>query len=225
MKKHIPNAITCLNLATGSIGCIYVIQGDYHQAFYFIIIAAIFDFFDGMVARLLGVQSPIGKELDSLADMVSFGLLPALYLVMAIDSCNPPYGYVKYFGILVAIFSALRLAKFNLDTRQSDQFIGLPTPANAVMITSLSFLPTSWIIDCYTFIIFTIICCFLMIMEIPLIALKFRGLGWKSNQWRFSLIGVVLVLLAVFKFAALPFLIPSYLFMSIFGNLVGSKSV
>ncbi len=225
MKRHIPNVITCLNLATGSIGCIYVIQGAYHQAFYFILVSAFFDFLDGLFARLLGVQSPIGKELDSLADMVSFGLLPSLYLVMALESASPSIEYFKYFGVLVALFSAIRLAKFNLDVRQSDQFIGLPTPANAILISSLSFLPVDWSLNVYLLMAIAAISSFLLVMEVPLIALKFKGLAWKSNQWRFILIVIILGLLALFQLEAIPLVIPCYVILSIIGNFTSQKNV
>ncbi|MFY0608152.1 MAG: CDP-diacylglycerol--serine O-phosphatidyltransferase [Cyclobacteriaceae bacterium] len=225
MKRHIPNAITCLNLATGAVGCIFIIQGAYHQAFYFVLVAAFFDFLDGLFARLLGVQSPIGKELDSLADMVSFGLLPALYLVMSIDFYSPPSEYLKYIGLVVAMFSAIRLAKFNLDTRQTDQFIGLPTPANAILITSLSFLPADWSMNFYLMIGISILSAFLLVMEVPLIALKFKGLSWKSNQFRFVLIMVLAALIAFFQLAAIPLIIPCYLILSIIGNFSSQKSV
>lgn len=224
MKKHIPNTLTCLNLITGALGCITVIEGNYEIAVFYIIISAFFDFLDGFVARLLNVQSTIGKELDSLADMVSFGLLPALYMVKIMENhLIFELEQLPLVGLLIAAFSAIRLAKFNLDTRQSNQFIGLPTPANAIMISSLSFLPQPIEVHILILLVITLISCYLMIAELPMIALKFKGFGWKSNQWRFSLILCMICLIAIFQLAAFPFLIPAYIILSIAENLANSR--
>jgi len=225
MKRHVPNAITCLNLATGSVGCIFIIQGAFHLAFYFVLVSAFFDFFDGLAARALSVQSPIGKELDSLADMVSFGLLPALYLVMSIEATTPPNPHLKYLGILVALFSAIRLAKFNIDTRQTNQFIGLPTPANAILITTLSLIPSEIHLGYIILIAISIVCSYLLVMEVPLIALKFKGVSWNGNEFRYIVIGCSLVLLGAFQLSALPLIIPVYVTLSLVGNFFEKKSV
>ncbi|HQS50964.1 MAG TPA: CDP-diacylglycerol--serine O-phosphatidyltransferase, partial [Daejeonella sp.] len=139
MKKHIPNSVTCLNLFSGCLGIVFAFQGNLIWASYAIVIAAVFDFFDGMLARLLKAYSDIGKELDSLADMVSFGVLPSV-IIYQLFALSPQIDFgadwLSFSAFIIAVFSALRLAKFNIDTRQSENFIGLPTPANALLIAS-----------------------------------------------------------------------------------------
>ena len=134
IKKHIPNSITCLNLISGCIATYWALYGAWDTALMFIIIGAVFDFFDGMSARLLGVSSPIGKELDSLADDITFGLAPSaiIFDFLKTGVQHLPWHYLAYAAFIMAAFSALRLAKFNLDERQAMGFIGLPTPANAL---------------------------------------------------------------------------------------------
>ncbi|MBR07064.1 MAG: CDP-diacylglycerol--serine O-phosphatidyltransferase [Rickettsiales bacterium] len=224
MIKHIPNTLTCLNLTTGGIGAIFIIRGDYQLAIYFVLISALFDFFDGFAARMLKVQSDIGKELDSLADMVSFGLVPALYMFRVIES-QTNHEYLPYYGLLIAAFSAIRLAKFNIDTRQSDQFIGLPTPANSILITSLAFLPGGWDLSLVASLIVITLSSLMLVANVPMIALKFKSFGWKGNEWRYLLIISILTLGVIFSINALPFIIPLYIVLSVAGNLVQSKQV
>lgn len=225
MKKHIPNFITCLNLVTGALGCITILQGDFHLAIYFVIVSGLFDFMDGFAARILGVQSAIGKELDSLADMISFGLLPALYMVMLIRDQEPINEYLAFSGLLIVVFSAIRLARFNIDDRQTDHFIGLPTPANTVLITSLTFLPAAFQLSILGLLIFTVVSSLLLVANLPLIALKFKGVSWAANKWKYLLMMVVIGLLAALQDAALPLIIPVYLIISIVGNLSTRSSV
>ncbi|MFT4833850.1 MAG: CDP-diacylglycerol--serine O-phosphatidyltransferase [Marinoscillum sp.] len=225
MKRHIPNVITSLNLIAGSVGCFIVIRGDYKHAIYFVLLAAFFDFFDGLAARGLKVQSPVGKELDSLADLVSFGVLPAFYLVMAMDSTYPPSYFLKFFSLIVVVFSAIRLAKFNVDTRQSEQFIGLPTPANAIFITSLVLLPSNIFLDYWVLMIIALSTSLLLVSELPLIALKFKTYRWKSNELRFTLIITSIVLLGFLRLSAIPFIIPCYIILSIVGNFTKKNHV
>ncbi|RZK73966.1 MAG: CDP-diacylglycerol--serine O-phosphatidyltransferase, partial [Pedobacter sp.] len=138
MRKHIPNAITCANLFSGCIGIVYAFNGDLKTVAFFVILSGIFDFFDGFVARLLKVKSEIGKELDSLADVISFGFLPGVIVFQLLNIENS--GYLPYLAFLIPVFSAYRLAKFNLDTRQTEEFIGLNTPMNTFFIISLPYL-------------------------------------------------------------------------------------
>lgn len=221
MKKHIPNIITCLNLIVGVLGCISIIKGDLWNAFYFVGLAALFDFLDGFAARMLGVKSEIGKELDSLADMVSFGLLPALYMYGSIMQLG--VSPLAYFGILIAPFSAIRLAKFNLDTRQTDQFLGLPTPANALFITSLVFFPYE--LNIWWLIAITSISCLLLVSEIPMIALKFSSFTIKNNLLKYLLVGLCVVYIALFGLNGIVYIIPTYLILSFFGNFISKKGV
>ena len=181
MKKHIPNTITCCNLISGCIATFYAFQGDFHMALLFIVIGAVFDFFDGMVARLLHVSSPIGKELDSLADDITFGFAPSAIVFSYLCTFHIHIPVVPFLAFVMAAFSALRLAKFNLDERQALGFIGLPTPANALfwgaLIVGLQeknicFEGMEWCVLFGTFV-----SCYLLIAEIPMFALKFKTWG------------------------------------------------
>ncbi len=194
-KKHIPNSITCCNLICGCIATGAAFYGNYQWAVLMIILGAVFDFFDGMSARLLGVSSPIGKELDSLADVVTFGVAPSSILfhlfheVHYPDLLLPCQGWFPYTAFLMAAFSALRLAKFNLDTRQSTQFIGLPTPANALFWGSLVLGQHAFLVslkfNAVFLFLFMFLFCLLLIAEIPLLAMKFKNLKWHENRFRF----------------------------------------
>lgn len=225
MKKHIPNFITCLNLFTGCIGIVYAFKGGLIIAGYAILIAAVFDFFDGMTARLLKAYSEIGKELDSLADVVSFGVLPSV-IIYQLFLQSPQVGNVSPFlnmsAFLIAIFSALRLAKFNIDVRQSENFIGLPTPANAMLIASLPMILaqnnwffTAYILNPFFLFIFSLGMSILLVTEIPLISLKFKSLNLSDNLFRYILVLSAIVLVIIFKFAAVPLIVFIYILLSL----------
>ena len=201
MKRHIPNMITCCNLICGCIatGAAFSaasgLPRQYAFAVLFILAGAVFDFFDGMVARLLGVSSPIGKELDSLADVVTFGVAPSAILfalfreVQYPEMLQPFRAIIPYTAFIMAAFSALRLAKFNLDTRQSTQFIGLLTPANALFWGSAvlgghAFLVSERFNAVFLFL-FMILFSWLLVAEVPMIALKFKNLTWKDNKAKY----------------------------------------
>ena len=207
---NIPNTITCLNLISGCIATYWAFQGDYRMALLFIVIGAVFDFFDGMVARLLHVSSPIGKELDSLADDITFGFAPSAiifsYLSHLTSYISP---LIPYLAFIMAAFSALRLAKFNLDERQALGFIGLPTPANALFWGALigglhgyniHFEGIEWCI-----LIGVIVSSYLLISEIPMFALKFKTWGWKGNEIKyiFLLTCIPMLFLGIFGLAAI----------------------
>ena len=233
MKKHIPNAITCLNLLSGCLGIVFafnsslIVKGyeNIVYASYAILIAAIFDFLDGLVARSLKAYSDIGKELDSLADMVSFGVLPSVIVYQLFLRSAQIEGvstYLNYFAFVIAIFSALRLAKFNVDVRQSENFIGLPTPANAMLIASLPLIIThsgafwkAYILNPFFLFILSMGMSFLLVMELPLISLKFKNLNYKENLLRYALIIASLILILLFQFAAVPIIIFVYIILSI----------
>ena len=191
IKKHIPNAITCCNLLSGCIATSFAFSNNAKIAFLFIIIGAIFDFFDGMSARLLHVSSPIGKELDSLADIITFGVAPSTIVFAQLRNISYPEllepfsTIVPFFAYLMVAFSALRLAKFNLDERQTLGFIGLPTPANALFWGSF-IIGFNHIIDSqpwfiYILILGIVISSWLMISEVSMFALKFKHWGWKLS--------------------------------------------
>jgi CDP-diacylglycerol---serine O-phosphatidyltransferase len=225
MKRHIPNFITCLNLFAGCIGIVYAFKGELHIASYAILIAAIFDFIDGLIARLLKVYSEIGKELDSLADMVSFGVLPSV-IIYQLFLQSPQVGNISPFlnmsAFLIAVFSALRLAKFNIDVRQSDNFIGLPTPANALLIASLPMILSqdnwffsAYILNPFFLFIFSLGMSILLVTEIPLISLKFKSLNLEDNLFRYILVFSAIFLVIIFKFAAVPVIVFIYILLSL----------
>ncbi len=223
--RHIPNALTCANLVCGCMGIICLFTNKIEPA-YFIWAACVFDFFDGFAARLFKVSSPIGKELDSLADMVSFGVLPALALYTWI-STGTTNQYLPFIAIFIAVFSALRLAKFNIDENQSDSFIGVPTPANALFISALPFLPESlqaWVFLPVSLIAITLVFSFLLVAPLKLFALKFKHFGWAGNQIRFTFLGISVLLLVMFYAGAIPFIILFYIGISLGWRLAGVET-
>lgn len=227
MKKHIPNAITCLNLFSGCLALYYAFQGELVYTAYLTGLAAVFDFLDGMVARVMKAYSEIGKQLDSLADMVSFGVVPGTVMFMLLQRADAtvlgiPADIVAFFGFLITIFSALRLAKFNIDTRQTTSFIGLPTPACTIFIVSLPLILQYGDILHYEIILnppvllgLTVLLSFLLVAELPLFALKFANLTWQDNSVRFIFLGLSVILVALLKFAAIPLIIVLYILLSI----------
>lgn len=195
----------------------FVVNGNLNAAAYFVWIACVFDFFDGFAARLLKVNSPIGKELDSLADMVSFGLLPAMVMYRMLLESNS-HAYLPYFAFSIAIFSALRLAIFNIDETQSDSFKGLPTPANALFITALPLLTGNialTLFEPWILCVIVAISSYLLVSGIPLFALKFKSFAWKENKIRFTFLILSVLLLAVLKIAAIPVIILLYIALSL----------
>ena len=220
----IPNIITCCNLICGCMATGAAFHHHYVWAFIMIILGAVFDFFDGMVARLLNQSSPIGKELDSLADVITFGLAPsaiifALFCKVEYPSWLLPLrGYIPYTAFLMAAFSALRLAKFNIDTRQSMSFIGLPTPANALFWASLvvgqyAFL-TSLKFNAVFLFLFMLLSCMLLIAEVPLFALKFKDLSWANNKVKYIFLIGCLCLLPL-KWSCIAAIVAWYVVLSL----------
>lgn len=192
MKKHIPNTITCCNLVSGCLATVEAIYGNPTLALLWIITGAVFDFFDGMSARLLGVSSPIGKELDSLADVVTFGVAPSAIIFNYLCGFHQHLLFVPFLAFIVAAFSGLRLAKFNLDERQTTSFIGLPTPANALFWGALIVWMTEHQLNepLYMYIVLAMIpfSSYLLIAELPLFALKFKHWGWKGNEVKYGFV-------------------------------------
>ena len=222
MKKHIPNTITCCNLISGCIATYFAFQGDFTLALLFIIIGAVFDFFDGMSARLLGVSSPIGKELDSLADDITFGFAPSAIVFSYLCTFHIHLLYVSFLAFIMAAFSALRLAKFNLDERQALGFIGLPTPANALFWGSLIcglqehglvFDGLEWVI-----LVGTFISSYLLIAEIPMFALKFKHWGWKGNEIKYIFVLSCIPLLLILGISGFAAIIAWYVVLSVVAN-------
>lgn len=223
--RYIPNTVTCLNLFSGCIACVMAFEGSYTLALFFIILSAVFDFFDGLLSRVLKAPSSIGKDLDSLADDISFGMAPALMVFSllkevryseALEGASP---YIPYIAFVIAIFSALRLAKFNVDTRQTNSFIGLPVPANALFWAALivgSYTPlitgqySVWIIVFLVFLFSG-----LLVSEIPMFSLKFKNLSWKDNKIAFVFLIVCIPLLVVFRISGIAAVIGWYIILSL----------
>ena len=224
LRKHIPNALTCCNLLSGCIATSFAYNGDIRIAFLFIILGAVFDFFDGMVARLLHVSSPIGKELDSLADNITFGVAPSMMVFYELGQLNCPdfleplTGILPYTAFLIAAFSALRLAKFNIDERQSLSFIGLPTPANALFWGGLLMLQSNYK-DTPAFYVIILLLVFLssylLISEIPMFSLKFKANNWKDNKFCLFFVGIAALILLVLSLPAFAIIITWYVILSI----------
>ncbi len=219
MKKHIPNTITCLNLISGCIATYWAFQGNYDFALIFIVAGAVFDFFDGMAARLLGVSSPIGKELDSLADVVTFGVAPSAMVFSFLSSFHIHFPLVLFLAFVIAAFSALRLAKFNLDERQTMGFIGLPTPANALFWASLIVGCGDWLqtlpYSAGIILLMVFVSCWLLVSEIPMFALKFKQWGWRGNEIRYLFLLSCIPLLAFFGIAGIAIIVAWYVLLSI----------
>jgi CDP-diacylglycerol---serine O-phosphatidyltransferase len=248
MLKHLPNAMTCGNLLCGCLGIYVTFQDSYFGlplfeqlslASLLILVAAVLDFGDGFVARLVHATSAIGKELDSLADMVTFGVLPAFIMHRLLDEAHILYHfggsddiegepvfrtvtlYVLLLPLLLVVFSALRLAKFNVDTRQSEQFIGVPTPANAMLIASLPLTLnyqhqyTTWILNPYLLSAYIVVMSYLLVAELPLMAFKFKSFAWADNKIKYSFLIAAVALLVILKFAAIPLIILLYILLSL----------
>ena len=222
MKRHIPNTLTSANLVCGMIGIILAFQGNLSTAVSLIWLAGIFDFLDGFAARMLKVSSSIGKELDSLADMVTFGVLPSLVMFLLIKEYSN-IDYLPYTGLFIGVFSALRLAKFNVDEKQAMGFIGLPTPATALFVSSLPYiLSYDWAngldnqIVVIALIAISVVLSLLMVAELPLLALKFKNFSLKDNKLRFVLIISSVILIAAVQVLAIPLVILLYVILSLF---------
>lgn len=222
ITRHIPNALTCMNLFSGCIACVMAFHANFEMAMLFIVIGAVFDFFDGLAARLLHAYSNIGKDLDSLADDVSFGVAPALIVFSLFKEINyPDYlsflaNWLPYAAFLIAIFSALRLAKFNNDTRQTTSFIGLPVPANALFWASL-IAGCKPIASYHPLLTLALVCLFswLLVSEIPMFSLKFKNLSWKDNKIAFIFVIISAILLITLKIAGFAAVIVCYILLSI----------
>lgn len=252
MKKWIPNIITLFNLLMGCVGALYAFNEDLLTAGFFVGLGIFFDFFDGMAARLLKVSSDLGTQLDSLADMVTSGLVPGIamyvliYNAVGLDVYDDQLRFVSdldkqwiwshalpFFGFLITLGSCYRLAKFNIDTRQTDSFIGLPTPANAILILSIGVIiqggeAGAWIEyvnNPYFLIALTVLSCYLLNAELPLFALKFKNFGFKGNEIRWVFIALCIALLIALKIYAVPLIILIYVLMSLINNFTTKKKV
>lgn len=238
ISKYIPNALTLLNLTCGLLALVEIFNGFYDHAFYFVCLGIFFDFWDGFAARKLGVSSELGIQLDSLADMVTSGVVPGLMMFQLFDWVQkniPQYevtedtfymGVVPYLGFLITLASCYRLAKFNIDKRQTENFIGLPTPANTLFIMSIPMVqyqePFQWLMNMlnnpYILLVITLLSTYLLNAEIKLFSLKMKDFTWANNKARFLFIIFSIILLVMFQFLAIPILILSYITSSLFLN-------
>ncbi len=238
MKRSIPNILTSSNLFSGCISVVFAFQGFLAEAAVLILIGAFLDFFDGLSARLLNVSSPIGKELDSLADVITFGFAPSVIVYQLLIDVYPKQPLIPYLAFIIAVFSAYRLAKFNIDERQTSSFIGVPTPANALFWLSIPLI--EWqgnyfsedlaisiheIMTQPAFIVINILVwSLLLISEIPLFALKFKNFNWKENQVKFIFIGISIALFVLFYFIAIPIILILYIILSVITNSIKPKN-
>ncbi|MCU0457382.1 MAG: CDP-diacylglycerol--serine O-phosphatidyltransferase [Bacteroidales bacterium] len=235
MKRHIPNFITSLNLAAGFISIIFAFRGETALASWLIMAAMAFDFLDGFTARLLGAYSETGKELDSLADVVSFGVAPAIIIFILLEEAAGLSGtslrmssggtspLLLLITLIMPVCAALRLAKFNVDPGQKTSFRGLPTPANALAVTSLvlaehygsSSLIDSMAGSAAALIIFTVLISLLMVTRLPLLSLKTNNLRFRGNEKRYALVAIVIMALAIFGISGATLIIPAYIAVSL----------
>ncbi len=226
IKKHIPNIITLLNLFCGCIALVFVSNLNYEMAFYFVCLGIFLDFFDGFFARLFKVSSPLGLQLDSLADMVTSGVVPGFVMFTFMAQHNGVCEYFPYLGFLITLGSCYRLANFNIDTRQTDSFIGLPTPANALFILSLplvvshgdSWLALEVLITPWVLLAITLFSAFILNAEIPLFALKVKKFSLKENALQVFFLVVCVLLLAFFRYAGIALIILTYILLSVINN-------
>ena len=245
-KKHIPNIVTLLNLFCGCIAVIFAVYNNFIAAAIFVFLGIFFDFFDGLLARKLNVQSPLGIQLDSLADMVTSGVVPGIIMFKLLSmSVDTPYfiemtsdwsstttwtgfriSWLPLIGLFITLASAYRLAKFNIDEDQQSYFKGLPTPANTLLIISLplimefqeSDLMNAIILNKWFLIILTVLSCYLLNSNIKLFALKFKHFGFKDNAVRYIFIILTVLLLVVLHFAAIPMIILCYVILSLISS-------
>ena len=228
IKRNIPNLLTLGNLFCGLVAIVLSFEDNLYFAGTFIFFGAILDFFDGLSARLLKVSSEIGKHLDSMADMVTFGVAPGMIMFQMIKLSNiDENSYIAYIGFIITIFSAIRLAKFNIDTKQTSSFIGLPTPAAAIFIASLPIISkyniTIQFNDSKFLIVTSVILSLLLVAKLPLFSLKIKkGEDWKNKENIIRIIFLIscVILLFVFEFAVIPFIVILYIFLSILNNLI-----
>jgi len=228
MTKYIPNFITCLNLFCGCVSIVFTFSDRLDFAAYFILFAAIFDFLDGTFARLLKAYSEIGKQLDSLADMVSFGVAPASIMYkLLLSTATFQLGWIVAFSAyIIAIFSALRLAKFNIDARQSESFIGLPTPANAIFICSLTLSNTLALTgNIFLLSAVTLVFSYLLVAELPLFSFKFKSFDWKNNKIRYIFVVISMFLLLFLNWNGLAIAILIYITTSLIIFIYQRKAV
>lgn len=240
--KHLPNFITLLNLFCGLLSIFFFSVDQLAWASYMIFVAAVLDFFDGFSARLLKAYSPLGAQLDSLADVVSFGVAPAFMLFGLIkishglpDITVSDVNLLPFVALIVPLFTALRLAKFNIDTRQTESFIGLPSPASGLLLASLPLVRSQLyegqslfymvVTNAYFYVGIGLLMSFLMVSELPLFGLKFKSFTLKGNEVRYFFLLSAIILIIALQFVAIPFIILLYLLLSLIVFLTDIQNV
>ncbi|MBC5837088.1 CDP-alcohol phosphatidyltransferase family protein [Flavobacterium muglaense] len=229
IKKHVPNTITLLNLFCGCIALVFATRLDFEMAFYLVCLGIFFDFFDGFFARLFNVSGPLGLQLDSLADMVTSGVVPGYIMFYLLSNCQHEVSsnsWIPFLGFIITLGSCYRLAVFNLDTRQTSSFIGLPTPANALFILSLplvlkfsdSLVMLEILTNQWVLLGITLFSAFILNAEIPLFSLKIKKFNFKDNALQIVFLSLSFVLLVLFQFLAIPLIIIGYVLLSIVNN-------
>lgn len=231
IKKHIPNTITLLNLFCGCIAAVFVAQLNFELAFYFVCLGIFLDFFDGFFARLFKVSSPLGLQLDSLADMVTSGLVPGYVMFSMMESASNSNPYFSFLGFIITMGSCYRLANFNIDTRQTDSFIGLPTPANALFILSLplvlkysdSLLMLEILTNNWILLGISLFSAYILNAEIPLFSLKIKKFSIKENALQIGFLLLSFLLLLFLQYLAIPLIIIVYVLLSVLNNTFSKK--
>lgn len=228
IKAQIPNLFTMLNLFSGCVAVVFVSKLDFGAAFFFVCLGIFYDFFDGFFARKFGVAGPLGVQLDSLADMVTSGIVPGyvMFQLMANEDCFGPVSYLPYLGFIITLGACYRLANFNIDTRQSDSFIGLPTPANALFFASLPLINTAFYDDNFSGIVYnkwllvvlTGISAYVMNAEIPLFSLKIKNFSFAKYKLQIFFLAVSVLMLVVLQILAVPLIIILYILLSVMNN-------
>ena len=233
IKAQIPNLFTMLNLFCGCLALVMAIDLKFDMAFYFVCLGIFFDFFDGFFARKFGVAGPLGVQLDSLADMVTSGVVPGFVMLCLLSNKNySTFNYLPYFGFIITLGACYRLAKFNIDERQSDSFIGLPTPANALFITSLpliivnftntivaEYLCNNWVLLTITFL-----STYIMNAEIPLFSLKIKDFSFAKYKLQIFFLAISVLMLIFLQILAVPLIIIVYVLLSVINNIVNKKA-
>ena len=234
IKKHLPNLLTLGNLFCGTIATIFAVNDDYLVAGSLVVLGIVFDFFDGFAARILKVTGELGKQLDSLADMVTSGVVPGIIMFQLLKTdSNGGFqliinntNYMPYFGLLLTLAACYRLANFNIDERQSDSFIGMPTPAMSLFVIALPLISmyssNQFFIDLmqnnYFLIGVTLVLSYLMNAELPLFSLKFKSFGIKENVLKYVFLTIALITIFTFEVVAIPLIIVFYVILSIVNN-------
>jgi CDP-diacylglycerol--serine O-phosphatidyltransferase len=229
IKRHIPNIITLLNLFCGCIALVFVSELNFEMAFFFVSLGIFLDFFDGFFARLFKVAGPLGLQLDSLADMVTSGIVPGFVMFCMLKQAQNPADanhFVPYLGFIITLGSCYRLANFNIDTRQTDSFIGLPTPANALFILSLplviEYFDSLMVFDILTnqwfLLAIALFSASILNAEIPLFSLKIKDFTFKKNAIQILFLSLCVLLLIFFQYLAIPLVIITYVLLSVINN-------